>query len=156
MDKFKNIFLISLFLILCSCGYKVLNKSNGDYNIIRIDTYGDQRINYKIKNKLQIKNTKSSKIKFNLKINSTKKKIIKNKNIKNVITSYNLTIVTEVSYGVLGKLKEGSFTITQNGDYKVSDQRLNTLNREKSLTESLVNKIIEKINVRLNYIANDS
>ena len=156
MKIFKNFFLLILFFGVYSCGYKVVSKLGLNYNIINIETSGNQRINYKIKNKLFFDNSKASKNKFNLVINTTKEKIIKNKNIKNEITSYNLIITTKISYGLVGKLDKGSFTIVQNGDYKVSDQRQNTLNSEKSLTATLTDNIVEKIKYKLNSLVNDS
>lgn len=156
MRIYKNKFLIIIFILIYSCGYKIMNKTAENFNILEIQTSGDQRINYKIKNKLLFSNSKDNKDKFILEINTIKKKTIKNKNINNEITSYNLAITTEVSYGLSGKLDENNFIITENGDFKVSNQRQKTLDNEKSLTEILTDNIIEKIKFRLNNIINDS
>ena len=123
MQIFKNLFIIITFIFTYSCGYKGISNTIENYNIIEIQTSGDQRINYKIKNKLLFSNSKENNDKFILEINTIKKKTIKNKNINNEITSYNLAITTEVSYGLTGKLVENKFIITESGNYKVSDQR---------------------------------
>lgn len=156
MQIFKNLFIIITFIFTYSCGYKIISNTIENYNIIEIQTSGDQRINYKIKNKLLFSNSKENNDKFILEINTIKKKTIKNKNINNEITSYNLAITTEVSYGLTGKLVENKFIITESGNYKVSDQRQKTLNNEKTLTEILTDNIIEKIKFRLNNIINDT
>ena len=57
---------------------------------------------------------------------------------------------------MLGSTDKGSFEIQQTGDYKVSNQRINTINNEKKLSESLTEQIFEKISEQLNSIASDS
>lgn len=151
-----NIFFIILLILLSSCGYKIVNKSNINYNVVDITTTGDPRINYKIKNRI-LSNKKKEGIKNNfvLKIFTEKEKIIRDKNIKNEVTSYNLVIRSDVTYKIIGKQGEKEFNITQSGDYKVSKQRLDTLNSEKSLTKTLTENIISKIETKLNNLSND-
>ena len=68
--------LIPLFLILSNCGYKVLNNSETiNFSIKEINTLGDKRINFKIKNSLIVdasKNAKNNAI-VSLKTKKTKK-----------------------------------------------------------------------------------
>ena len=151
-----NIFFIILLILLSSCGYKIVNKSNINYNVVDITTTGDPRINYKIKNRI-LSNKKKEGIKNNFVLNifTEKKKIIRDKNIKNEVTSYNLVIRSDVTYKIIGKQGEKEFNITQSGDYKVSKQRLDTLNSEKSLTKTLTENIISKIETKLNNLSND-
>ena len=157
LNKIKLILLIVLSICLLNgCGYKVLNKSNGNFNIIEITDSGETRINYKIKNKILFGSSKQSSNIFKLDIKTNKQKQIRDKNIKNEVTSYNLTISTQVSYSGVGNSIKGEFTINQSGNYEVSSQRINTLNNEKSLTNTLTNNIIEKIKSELNNIINDN
>ena len=151
-----NIFFIILLILLSSCGYKIVNKSNINYNVVDITATGDPRINYKIKNRI-LSNKKKEGIKNNFVLNivTEKKKIIRDKNIKNEVTSYNLVIRSDVTYKIIGKQGEKEFNITQSGDYKVSKQRLDTLNSEKSLTKTLTENIISKIETKLNNLSND-
>ena len=142
---------------MMSCGYKVVNKLNkNDYSISEITTSGAPRISYTIKNRLLFNTSKESNNVFSLNIKTDKKRIIKNKNIKNEITDYELIITTEVKYSLLGKMKETNFTINNSGSYKVSDQRINTINSEKRLLETLTNNIINEISFRLNKEVNDN
>lgn len=157
LNKIKLILTLLLSMILLNgCGYKVLNKSNGNYNIIEITESGETRINYKIKNQILFESSKESPNILKLNIKTNKQKQVRDKNIKNEITSYILTISTQVSYLGIGESIKGEFTINQSGSYEVSSQRINTLNNEKSLTETLTNNIIEKIKSELNNIVYDN
>ena len=74
LNKIKLILLIVLSICLLNgCGYKVLNKSNGNFNIIEITDSGETRINCKIKIKfyLDLQN------KVQIFLNSTLKQINK-------------------------------------------------------------------------------
>ena len=64
MQIFKNLFIIITFIFTYSCGYKIISNTIENYNIIEIQTSGDQRINYKIKNKLLFSNSKENNDKF--------------------------------------------------------------------------------------------
>ncbi len=153
----KSLVIIISFSFMMSCGYKVVNKLNkNDYSISEITTSGAPRISYTIKNRLLFNTSKESNNVFSLNIKTDKKRIIKNKNIKNEITDYELIITTEVKYSLLGKMKETNFTINNSGSYKVSDQRINTINSEKRLLETLTNNIINEISFRLNKEVNDN
>lgn len=157
LNKIKLIFILLLSMnLLNGCGYKVVNKSNGNYNIIEITDSGESRINYQIKNQILFGSSKQSLNIFKLNIKTNKQKQIRDKNIKNEITSYNLTITTQVSYSAIGEKIKGEFNISESGNYEVSSQRINTLNNEKSLTDTLTNNIIEKIMSKLNNIINDN
>lgn len=157
LNKIKLILTLLLSMILLNgCGYKVLNKSNGNYNIIEITESGETRINYKIKNQILFESSKESPNILKLNIKTNKQKQVRDKNIKNEITSYILTISTQVSYLGIGESIKGEFTINQSGSYEVSSQRINTLNNEKSLTNTLTNNIIEKIKSELNNIVYDN
>ena len=157
LNKIKLIFILLLSInLLNGCGYKVVNKSKDSYNIIEIIDTGEARINYQIKNQILFASSKQSSNIFKLNIKTNKQKQIRDKNIKNEVTSYTLTILTQVSYSGIGETIKGEFTINESGNYEVSSQRINTLNNEKSLTDTLTNKIIEKIKAELNSIVNDN
>ena len=157
LNKIKLIFILLLSInLLNGCGYKVVNKSKDSYNIIEIIDTGEARINYQIKNQILFASSKQSSNIFKLNIKTNKQKQIRDKNIKNEVTSYTLTILTQVSYSGIGETIKGEFTINESGNYEVSSQRINTLNNEKPLTDTLTNKIIEKIKSELNSIVNDN
>ena len=153
--KFISLFVLTLMLV--GCGYKVVDKSQGNsYKITEITFSGEKKINHKIKNKLLFSSSKSSENEFIIELNTKKIRSIKEKNINNEVTKYRLVITAKITYNILGKTSKGSFNIQRSGDYKVSSQRIGTLNNEKKLSENLSDQIFEQISVQLNSIASDS
>lgn len=147
---------MTMCIVLFSCGYKVVNKSINNLNILDISTTGEQKINYKIKNKILLNSSDTGKNSISLGINTTKKKIIKDKNINNEIVKYEIQITAIVTYSLLGQIKEGSFTLNEFGDYSVNKKRITSLDNEKKLTNRLTNDIIDKILRRLSMETNDN
>tara|TARA_B000000565_G_C23710301_1_gene349348 strand:+ start:376 stop:852 length:477 start_codon:yes stop_codon:yes gene_type:complete len=153
--KFISSFVLTLMLV--GCGYKVVDKSQGNsYKITEITFSGEKKINHKIKNKLLFSSSKSSENEFIIELNTKKTRSIKEKNINNEVTKYKLVIKAEIIYNLLGSTNKGSFDIQRSGDYKVSSQRIGTLNNEKKMSENLSDQIFKQISVQLNSIASDS
>ena len=153
--KFITSFVLTLMLV--NCGYKVIDKSQGSrYKITEVTFSGEKKINHKIKNKLLFSSSKTSENEFIIELNTKKIRSIKEKNINNEVIKYKLEITSKIIYNMLGSTDKGSFEIQQTGDYKVSNQRINTINNEKKLSESLTEQIFEKISEQLNSIASDS
>ena len=153
----KKLLIIISTLFLLSCGYSVVDKSNeNNYKIADISSSGERRINHNIKSKILLNSLETSENLLSININTKKEKRIKDKNVNNEITSYQLSITTNVTYEISGKIQSKSFSINQTGDYKVSDQRLNTLNNEKKLIETLTDNIVEQIFTKLKRETNDS
>ena len=153
--KFISSFVLALMLV--GCGYKVVDKSQGNsYKITEITFSGEKKINHKIKNKLLFSSSKSSENEFIIELNTKKTRSIKEKNINNEVTKYKLVIKAEIIYNLLGSTNKGSFEIQRSGDYKVSSQRIGTLNNEKKMSENLSDQIFKQISVQLNSIASDS
>ena len=153
----KYNFLIPLifFFILSSCGFELANLQS-NYNIIEITTKGDGQINYKIKNKLLSSNRSVNQKIIKININTKKSKSIKEKNINNEITKYEIEITTEVNFKSLYNNSEGVFSITKRGDYNVLTKYSDTLNNEKLLIKSLINGLTEEIQETLTNNLNDS
>lgn len=152
MSKILFLKTLLLFCFLWSCGFKVVNQSELiNFNISSISVSGDNRISFKIKNKLLQYSKNNGKKLLNLDIDVKKNKEIKEKNIKNEITKFEISIASSIQYGN----NEGDqFEITKKGDYTVTGQYSQTLNNEKKLinvlTESLVEDIIEELIQRTN------
>ena len=145
--KKKNLyFSIILLFIFSSCGYQVVDKKRlQTFSILEINTTGEKRINFKLKNKLLSFKKENSKELIILEINSKKNKSVKDKNIKNQITKYQINLDIEVGYKRSNEIKMNSFIVKQNGTYDVSSQHSQTLNNEKKLIDLLINDISEKI-----------
>ena len=150
-------FSLFIFLLLpLNCGFKVLNKSQTDnYSIEDIITSGDKKIGYKIRNNLLDNYKDNNQNVLILYINVKKSKKIKDKNIKNEITGYQIKINIDVTYNLLGSTgEEEKISFNINGDYKVGEFYSKTINNEKRLLDNLVenisNKISNEIGIRMN------
>ena len=150
--------IITVSIFLFGCGYEVVNKSKGsNFSIAEINLSGEKRINYNIKNRLKFNTAKENTNLIKIDIETSKNKTINNKNIKNEITSYELSIKSKITYALIGNnKKKGQFEVSKSGTYKVSNQRLDTLNSEKKLVEILTDNIFKDISTKLNNILNDS
>ena len=80
---------------------------------------------------------------------------MKEKNIKNEITKYELEIIAIVTFSKLNSSEKNKFNIQVSGDYDVANQFSQTLTNEKKLIETLTEKIAEKINDNLIFRLND-
>ena len=148
--------LILIFIISSSCGYKVLdNQGSEDFNITEIKTSGDNRINFKIKNSLIINSSESKTQSIIMELYTEKNKEIKEKNIKNQITKYQITLSSYVKLNLSENNKKEEFNIISTGNYQVSDKYSTTLKNEKRLIDDLTNDISDKIKKQINLIIND-
>ena len=157
MTKNINKFLlIFLFIIISNCGYKILdNAETNNFNIKEINSFGDKRINFKIKNSLIIDSMKDRTNNLILELDTKKIKKIKEKNIKNEITKYEISLISNIKLNFLEKNKKHSFSIISTGDYLASDRYSTTLKNEKRLVEDLTNDLSSKIKNRINLVTND-
>lgn len=150
---------IILFVHINSCGYEIVNINDKlKVNIIEISSTGEKRINYILKNKINYalnenKNLKESKpliIKFETKKNKT----IKEKNIKNEITKYNINIQINAEVYNIKNQKKIFFSLADTTSYNVESQNSITRNNEKNVIKTLSKKLadnfIDKISNKIN------
>ena len=150
----KIIYIIICCMLTTSCGYKV-SKFNKNFQILDIQTSGDKRVNYLIKNRLLLSSKKESGNLITIDILTDKIKSINEKNINNQITKYQIKIVTQLKYkNSIGNLSE-KVTITKVGSYNVGSKHSNTLNNEKNLTNLLAEKIVEEVLTNISSSLND-
>ena len=155
----KNLKLITIaisLILLTGCGFKVIDKRELlNFNIKEISTNGDKRINFELKNKLSDYNdTNSSKV-IKIELDTKKTKSIKEKNISNEITKYQIKVLVSVKLIKTDNTNNLEFTIEREGDYVVADKFSQTLNNEKKLIrniseeiyEDIIGEIINKLNV---------
>ena len=93
--------IIALFIVLITsgCGFKVVNIADlNNFNIAEITTDGDKRINYKIKNRLLFNSNNNEENQIVVNLFTKKNKAIKEKNIKNEITKYRLSLLVDVKF----------------------------------------------------------
>ena len=155
----KNLKLITIaisLILMTGCGFKIIDKRELlNFNIKEISTSGDKRINFELKNKLSAYNdTNSSKV-IKIELDTKKTKSIKEKNISNEITKYQIKVIVNVKLIKTDNTNNLEFTIEREGDYVVADKFSQTLNNEKKLirnitekiSESIIAEIINKLNV---------
>ena len=155
----KNItksLLILVFIITTSCGYKILdNQGSERFNIKELKTSGDKRVNFKIKNSLIVNSDENNLHSLVMELYTEKKKEIKEKNIKNQITKYEIFLNSYVKVDFVEENKSKEFNIISNGNYQVADKYSTTLKNEKRLIDDLTNDISDKIKKKINLIIND-
>ena len=141
--KISVIKIVVIMFLITSCGFKVVNQSELiNFKIAGVSISGDNRISYIIKNKLLPYSTNNTKKSINLEINIKKNKSIKEKNIKNEITKFEILIIAVVEYN---EIETAKFEISENGDYTVTSQYSETLNNERKLVKILSENIAENI-----------
>ena len=156
--KMKIFFVIILSLgLLSSCGYKVLDKSNlANFNIIEFNSTGDNKINFFIKNKLKNKITNSKEEnEIIIDLQTVKTKNIKEKNINNQITKYEIIVVSTIKVNFINKNISEIIQISSSGNYDVVSNQAKTINNQDNLEKFLAEKVSEKILNKLVILIND-
>ena len=152
----RIVFVFLGFFLLSNCGFKVIdNEQLNNYSVENLEITGDNQIAYHIKKVLN-NNNNNDKQKINLKINIQKNKQIKEKNINNEITKYEITITLNVAYIIKLNGKSGQFKINESGSYQVENQYSQTLNNEKKLQDTLNFRLSNGLRENLSRIINDS
>ena len=145
--------LFFFLFLLSSCGFKVVTNTN-NYKFDDIIVSGDKRVNYTLKNKLISSSNPESINVIKLNIFTNKEKIIKEKNISNKVTKYEIKINAKVDYSFIKNGIKDNLTIVKTGFYDVGTRYSETLNNEKKLTnlliDSLTKEIIKNLNIKLN------
>ena len=78
MKKYKIFFITILMIIITSCGFNIVEHSDrSTFDIAEIKTSGNNKINYKIKNKILFGSSKNDKKLISLNLDSKKSKSVK-------------------------------------------------------------------------------
>ena len=138
-----------ILIILLTSGCKVINQINSqNFSINALETEGDKKIGYLIKNKLLIKTKQNSENKININIIANKNKTIKEKNTKNEITKYLITINLDIKVEKNNKIIK-EFKVSNQSDFNVSAQYSQTIVNENEtitlITDSLMSKITREL-----------
>ena len=139
-----SIFII--FLLINNCGFKIVNNSEiYKFDINEIIATGDNKINFKIKNKLIFSSKKNEKKLVDIYLDTNKSKEVKEKNSNNEITKYQISIASTVRVIELVSGNEIFFNIVKTGDFSVASQYSQTLANEKKLIDVLTDDVTENI-----------
>ena len=106
---------------------------------------GDTRESFVIQKKIKRFSNKDSANKVKIYINLTKGKTIKEKNIQNKVTKYNLSLSADVKIVELNTSREIKRTFVANQTYDVDDNYSNTVNNLKAASNTLIDRIIDEI-----------
>ena len=151
MKLHVKIFFILIIAITTSCGYKILDKDQLlNLKIKDINISGDKKTAFLIKNNIQkvlTRNQGNREIILNIKTEKTKK--IKEKNLKNQITKYEITLNTNVAIEFMNGKNKKEFLISVNGNYDIADNHTSTINNQNNLEKNLTNTSTDKI---INYL----
>ena len=151
-----KIFLILSFFITFSCGFEVVDKSNiNNFSILEVNTKGNNRINYKIKNYLLINTQDINNNVLSLNITTKVIKKVKEKNIKNEITKYEVELNAEINTYFIDKNVSNDFNISVLGDYLVHSNYSTTITNEKNLVNNLTERLSKLILKKIRNSIND-
>ena len=139
-------FFISFFLLTANCGFKVLDEaSNNNFSIKEVRSSGEMRINHKIKNNILINSKEISENQIVINLNTKKIKSIKEKNIQNEITKYQISLISNVEFFLIKGDLRVNFIKSAIGDFVAGDSYSTTINNEKKIVDDLVENLSEEI-----------
>ena len=149
MNRIKTIVVIPFLLIsffVTACSYQKMNSINQKKIFIQeFEINGDTRESFIIQKKIKRFSNKDSANKVKIYINLTKGKTIKEKNIQNKVTKYNLSLSADVKIVELNTAREIKRTFVANQTYDVDDNYSNTVDNLKAASNTLIDRIIDEI-----------
>lgn len=147
MIKLKSIVVVlSVILFSYSCSYQKMNSVNQKkFFIQEFEVKGDTRETFIIQRKIQRFSNENSANKIKILIDLKKNKSIKEKNIKNKVIKYNLTLSAKVTIKDLNTNTEIVRNFTAQQIYNVDDSYSNTVNNSKEANNSLIDTIVDEI-----------
>jgi outer membrane lipopolysaccharide assembly protein LptE/RlpB len=147
--KNKSILLILLFFILANCGFEpIYSSKKSNFNIGEIKITSKNKFNSIIKNNLKNISNNESQNKFDLIINSEKKRIISSKDAKGNPQLLTMIISVEVQI-IKDNLIKNKKIFSQDFSYSNTSNKFALAQYEKDIEKNLINKIIENINTYL-------
>ena len=152
---FKNYFLILLFLLTTSCGYKSVYSSSvrSNYRIIQSEFFGDQEINKIIEKRLIIKKKDGASEKnFRIKITSLSNIEVKSKNNKGQPDIFEITLEVRLNVESDNRDEEYEKVFTTNTTYKNSNNKFSLSQYEKIMKKNITNRIVNNIKNYLNFL----
>ena len=143
----KKIILLSfLILFINNCGYTpIYSKKSQDFQISKIETSGEVKVNKLLYNKLKIySDNPNARKTFNLNINSlsTKTTIAKDKKGNPTQFSIELSITLQITDGLDNKVDK---IFSENSTYDNNDNKFDLRKYENNLIENMTEKIFSEI-----------
>ena len=147
--KNKSILLILLFFILANCGFEpIYSSKKSKFNIGKIKIAEKNKFNSIIKYNLKNISNNETQNKFDLIINSEKKKIISSKDAKG--NPELLTIIISVEVQIIkDNVIKNKKSFSQDFSYSNNSNKFELAQYEKNIEKNLIKKMIENINTYL-------
>lgn len=147
MKKIKLLLILVFLMPLnSSCSYKKMNSVDQKrFDIQDFEISGRTTETFILQKKIQRFSNKKSENKIKLIIDLKKNESIKEKNIQNKVTKYNIELSADVRIIDLNKANEILRTFSANQIYSVEDSYSNTVNNSKEANNSLIEKIANEI-----------
>ena len=147
--KNKSILLILLFFILTNCGFEPIHSSKkSNFNIGEIKIVEKNKFNSMIKNNLKNISNNESQNKFDLIINSEKKRIISSKDAKGNPQLLTMIISIEVQI-IKNSVIKNKKNFSQNFSYSNDSNKFSLAQYEKNIEKNLISKVTENIKTYL-------
>ena len=149
----KNLFLVFL-LILASCGYQPLYKTNKNIADLKINNYkfiGDEKISNQIYSKLPFVLIENDENLNKLVMESNKNISISSKDSKGQATSYKTLLNVKIL--ILNDKDEivDQKMITKNFTYNSDENKFRFKEYQNKIEKNLIREIVEEIIIHLNY-----
>jgi len=149
----KNLFLVFL-LILASCGYQPLYKTNKNIVDLKINNYkfiGDEKISNQIYSKLPFVLIENDENLNKLVMESNKNVSIASKDSKGQATSYKTLLNVKIL--ILNDKDEivDQKMITKNFTYNSDENKFRFKEYQNKIEKNLIREIVEEIIIHLNY-----
>ena len=145
MKIYKLNYLILSFFFIVSCGYQPLysNKETNFY-IYKINSFGNEKINKALINRLEIYKNKNNKKKIKLEINSKINKTTTSKDTKGNPKTFRIEIISQIKV-----IKEEKINLdkifSKSTNYNNSSKKFELKQYEENLKINLIDKISEDI-----------
>ena len=145
MKIYKLNYLILSFFFIVSCGYQPLysNKATNFY-IYKINSFGNEKVNKALINRLEIYKDKNSKKKIELEINSKINKTTTSKDTKGNPKTFRIEIISQIKV-----IKEEKINLdkifSKSTNYNNSSKKFELKQYEENLKINLIDKISEDI-----------
>jgi len=144
--KNKSILLILLFFVLANCGFEpIYSSKKSNFNIGEIKITNKNRFNSIIENNLKNISNNESQNKFDLIVNSERKKIVSSKDAKGDPQLLTMIISIEIQI-IKNNAIKNTKSFSQNFSYSNDSNKFSLAQYEKDIEKNLINKIIENIN----------
>ena len=149
MKIYKLNYLILSFFFIVSCGYQPLySNKTANFYIYKINSFGDEKINKALINKLELYKDKNSNKKIELEINSKVNKTITSKDTKGNPKTFRIEIISQIKV-----IKEEKINLdrifSKSTNYNNSSKKFELKKYEENLKINLIDKISEDI---VNYL----